>query len=300
VTNMADLPGAQTGLTPCHWGSVNQWECDENDHLNVRFYAQKVNQALAIMVSQISDVAAADVGPAIRSQHVRFLRESRVATPLRVDCGVIETGPASLKVLSLMHDNVTGELLAGVQTRLAITVDTPQSEAKPVSVPEPAQPRGIDPADLPVPPADRDAALAAGFRVVGRGVIGAEECNAGGLLQPHHYVGRISDGMPNLWAFVNPPGEQSARASGALGGASLEQRLEILAPLEAGTVFTQLSGVRALGGKTQHMSHVLYDETRGRVAATMEAVGVAMDLTTRRAVAISDERRAHLEGLLLR
>lgn len=301
MSSMTELPGALADLTPCHWGSVNQWECDENAHLNVRFYAHKVNQALAIMVSQITDTAPADVARSIRSQHVRFLRESRSATPLRVDCGVVAAQPGALDVLSLMYDNVTGELLAGVQTRLAVTVDAAgQPAARPVSVPDPAKPRGIDPVNLPAPPEGLEAALQAGFRIVGRGVIAAEECDAAGLLQPHSYVGRISDGMPNLWAFVNPPGERSARDRGTLGGAALEQRLDIRAPLEAGSLFTQFSGVRAIGGKTQQMAHVIYDEVRGRVAATMEAVGVAMDLTTRRAVAISDERRAYLQQLLLR
>ncbi|GIS19885.1 MAG: hypothetical protein CM15mP120_18010 [Pseudomonadota bacterium] len=28
-------------------GSVNRWECDENDHLNVRFCEQKLWQTLA-------------------------------------------------------------------------------------------------------------------------------------------------------------------------------------------------------------------------------------------------------------
>jgi len=298
VTSTTELPGAQPDLTPCHWGSVNQWECDENDHLNVRFYAHKVNQALAIMVAQITDTAPAEVARTIRSQHVRFLRESRAATPLRVDCGVVAAQPELLDVLSLLHDNVTGDLLAGVHTRLAVTVDA--ASHPPVTVPDAARPRGIDPVNLPTPPDGLEMALRAGFRIVGRGMIAAEECDAAGLLQPHHYVGRISDGMPNLWAFVNPPAERSARASGALGGAALEQRLDIRAPLAAGAVFTQLSGVRAIGGKTQQMAHVIYDETRERVAATMEAVGVAMDLDSRRAVAISDERRAHLERLLVR
>ena len=29
---------ANFGLEPCFWGSVNTWECDENDHQNVRFF----------------------------------------------------------------------------------------------------------------------------------------------------------------------------------------------------------------------------------------------------------------------
>jgi acyl-CoA thioester hydrolase len=137
-----------------------------------------------------------------------------------------------------------------------------------------------------------------GYRVVGRGVIGREECDASGVVLPHVYIGRISDGMPNLWAFMNAEEDQAAREQGAMGGAALEQRLEILAPLHSGMVFTQLSGVRALGSKTQQMSHLLYGGD-GTLAARAEAVGVAMDLTTRKAVPISDQRRARLEPLLL-
>jgi acyl-CoA thioesterase FadM len=58
--------------------------------------------------------------------------------------------------------------------------------------------------------------------------------------------------------------------------------------------------VRSLGNKTQHMSHLIYDHVRDAFAASADAVGVAMDLSTRRAVPISAERRARLEPLLLR
>lgn len=296
MSEIDEIPGALPGMTPCYWGSVNQWECDENDHLNVRYYAHKVNQALQVYVSRLAGSSPESVPGRITSQHIRFIRESRAATPLRVDCGLTGGPGDGLEILSVMHDNVTGEAVAAFQSHLDVEG---AAAADTVTTPDFARPRGIDPADLIAPPAGFDAARAAGFRIVGRGVIAAEECDGDGQLLPHVYVGRVSDGMPNLWAFLNPPAERSARASGAQGGAALEQRLTVLAPLTSGSVFTQLSGVRALGNKTQHMVHLLHDDTHGRVAASMEAVGVAMDLATRRAVPISDERRRHLEKLLL-
>lgn len=301
MTITPETPGLHAHMTPCHWGSVNQWECDENDHLNVRFYAQKTNQALQIMVSHMSDTKPSDVLPSIRRQHIRFLAESRAATPLRVDCGVLRRGDHDAELLSLVHDNVTGKVLSSFRTTLDTTGWHFAADAdKRVETPAVAQPRGLDPSSLPTPPAGWDAARRAGYRIVGRGVVGPELCDAAGRLLPHGYIGLVSDGMPNLWAFLNPPGEQEARSAGELGGAALEQHLDILAPLEAGSVFVQLSGVRALGNKTQQMAHLLFDESRRRVAAAVEAVGVAMDLTTRRAVVISPERRRHLESLLLR
>jgi acyl-CoA thioester hydrolase len=199
-----------------------------------------------------------------------------------------------------MHDNVSGAVVAAFVTRLDVHDIALDPQPEVVEVPEFARPRGLIPDRLPPPPATREQARHAGFRIVGRGVIGDDECDADGRLLPQGYIGRVSDGMPNLWALLNPPAEQQAHGGGELGGAALEQRLVILEPMARGSVFAQLSGVRMLGNKTQQMAHVLFDESRDRVAATVEAVGVAMDLTTRKAVTISADRRAHLESLRLR
>lgn len=301
MTQADQHPGQRPATRPCYWGSVNQWECDENDHLNVRYYAHKMNQAIQVMLAGLGLPAPAAALPRIRSQHIRFLRESRSAAPLRVDCSVTGRDGSELELLSVMVHNISGEALAAFLTRLDLAgLGLDAGSATLDTVPDFAAPRGLAPAELPAPPASLEAALDAGFRRVGRGVIGAEECDGDGLLLPHVYIGRISDGMPNLWAFMTADDERAARESGQLGGAALEQRLTVHAPLTRGAVFTQLSGVRSLGNKTQQMAHLLYDETHGRFAASAEAVGVGMDLTTRKAVPISDERRRRLEPLLLK
>jgi len=289
-------------LQGCFWGSVNRWECDENDHLNVRFYAQKMNQALQVFLLQRNLVPDAEPDAAlqrIRVQHIRFLREARIATPLRIDCGIARTGEAELDILQLMVDNVTDIPVAAFVT----TVDTNGwqigQEAE-VPVPVEAAPRGLDPASSHSVPSSREEAAALGFQIVGAGIIGPEECAAAGFFLPHNYIGRVSDGMPNLWAFLNSDADSQARQSGAQGGAALEYRLRIHAPLRHGSIFCHLSGIRSLGSKTQNMAHVVIDETAGRCAATAEAVGVAMDLATRRAVPISEERRQRLERLMIR
>jgi len=80
-------------LVPCYRGSVNAWECDENDHLNVRFYLAKANQGLPFVLDAIGLPAAAllkmDAHPRIRAQHVRFLKEARPAVPLTVYAGLV-------------------------------------------------------------------------------------------------------------------------------------------------------------------------------------------------------------------
>jgi acyl-CoA thioester hydrolase len=292
----------QAELLGSYWGSVNRWECDENDHLNVRFYAQKMNQALQVFLLQRNLTNHGDpdaVLQRIRVQHIRFLREARIATPLRIDCGIARVGEEELDVLQLMVDNITGVPVAAFVTTIA--TEGWQVPGEPaVPVPEEAAARGLDPAVAYSVPGNRQEAESLGFQVVGRGIIGADECDAAGMLLPHHYIGRVSDGMPNLWAFLNSEADSQARQSGAQGGAALEYRLRVHTPLRRGSVFCQLSGIRALGNKTQNMAHVVIDETAGCCAATAEAVGVAMDLTTRKAVAISQERRQRLERLMIR
>ena len=56
-------------------GSVNRWECDENDHLNVRFCEEKLWQTLVSGLLQLGAITEGDVDelPArIACQHLRF------------------------------------------------------------------------------------------------------------------------------------------------------------------------------------------------------------------------------------
>jgi acyl-CoA thioester hydrolase len=279
----------------CYYGSVNRWECDENDHLNVRFYADKINQSIRVLLGEPAGEPSARWR--IVSQHIRFVQEARLAEPLRVDCALLEGAADEPQILSLMHNNITDEPLAGFVSGIG-GIDSDQAavfEGVPMesAVPDWAAPRGVDPANLYPVPGDLAAALALGFRVMGRGVISPMECDGEGRLNPHQVIGRISDGMPNLWGFA----EVGAQAP--LGGAVVEYRLRLAEPLRAGEAYRQLSGIRAFGNKTQHMVHLVFNETRGVLAASAEAVGVAMDLASRRAVPVSDERRLHMHALML-
>ncbi len=276
-------------------GSVNRWECDENDHLNVRFYANKIHQALANFLDEACGPGAGDVR--VTGQHIRFVQEARIATPLRVDCELHDVRPGRWDVACLMRQNLTEAPVAGFLVRV---------EGEPLTavgsggdVPDWARPRGLNPDD-PFPlPASPDAAETQGFVMMGRGRITAAECDGAGVAMPDVYIGRISDGMPNLWAFTTDAVEADQRQSGALGGAALEYRLDILEPLRRDDRFRHVSGIRHIGNKTQHMVHLLIAENREAIAVRAEAIGVGMDLSTRRAVPISDARRIQLQKLLV-
>jgi acyl-CoA thioester hydrolase len=274
---------------PCYYGSVNAWECDENAHLNVRFFAEKVAQAWTVFFGDYPQPGGL---PQLESQHIRFVREALIATPLRIECAVLP-GTARCEVLSLVYNNLTHEPLAGFLSRFAgpVPEGAPTAEA-----PDWASPRGLDPDDPYPDPTDHQAAAAVGFQTMGRGVVATLECDARGRLLPHNYLGRLSDGMPNLWAFLADPGDAAPR----LGGAALEYRLQLFAPLARDDVFRHVSGIRAVANKTQHMVHMIFNETTGELSARAEVIGVAMDLSSRRAVPISAERRERMNRLMLR
>jgi acyl-CoA thioester hydrolase len=278
----------------CYVGSVNRWECDENDHLNVRFHAQKINQAVAVFL-EVSGIRPEAVR--VTGQHIRFVQEARIAAPLAIDCALLAAAEGSWEVLSLMRQNLTHAPVAGFITR--VEGAALPAAAVSATAPDWAAPRGLNPAD-PFPLPESSEAVNSGFHRMGRGRIVASECDGSGLVLPEIYIGRISDGMPNLWAFTTDAVEAEQRRSGELGGAALEYRIDIIRPLTLGDTFSHLSGIRDIGRKTQHMVHLLIAERRGEVAVRAEAIGVGMDLETRKAVPISDARRAQLEALRVR
>lgn len=279
----------------CYYGSVNRWECDENDHLNVRFYAEKMNQAIAVFLR-----AAGLEGCRVVTQHIRFVQEARIATPLRIDCAPVSVGDDRFELLSVMCQNLTDDPIAAFLSAVEWEDEAPTRWQPLAEVPEWATPRGVDPENLYTVPDDLVRAEQLGFRTMGRGIIGAVECDARGELLLHHYVGRISDGMPNLWGFETADAAERRDAEGELGGAVVEYGLTYRTPLRAGDVFHQLSGIRSLGDKTQHMVHLVFNETTEALSLSAEAIGVAMNLDTRRAVSISSGRRAQMAELMLR
>ena len=274
-------------LHPTTWTSVNRWECDENDHLNVRFYAAKMNDALRLA---LDDLGIRDGH--IRSQHMRYLAEARVATPLRIDAAPVVNADGQPEMLTVMTNIAFDRLLATYTTRLDESTRLPAGG----NLPAIAAPRGLI---EPPQPVESSRASAAGYLTVGRGVIHAHECRSDATLEYAAYVGRISDGMPNLWSQINPPRDAAAHERGEQGGAVLEYRLDLHAPLCCGDAFTNLSGIVDIGNKTMTLSHLLINESSGECAASAQALTIAMDLQTRRSAPISESRRARMAQLLI-
>jgi len=268
-------------------GSVNRWECDENDHLNVRFYVEKHWQTLAgwfAAETVSSQTAAADLAAHLDVQHIRFLQESRLAAPLSGYAGVVGADADSVTVLTELRHSFNDDVLCSCVHQLSgLTASVTQA------LPDYAAARGVPAEDLVYASLSMTALEGFGFQPIGRGAVLPTECQPNGDLLVHNYMARISDAMPHLW------GELSENE----GGAVLEYRLRYHQPLRCHHPFAVMSGIAEVGAKVQRFAHLIFDVSSGALCVSAQAAAVRMDLQARRAMTLSEAAQMRLRERML-
>lgn len=285
-----------TELLQCYQGSVNNWECDENDHLNVRFFMEKSMQTLHLGLMDLGVFAQgqqAEVEQTICFQHMRFVAEARMATPISGYIGIIKTG-AQLEVLTELRHTRDQNLLCAIIHTLEFT---PAVRLAVIDQPDHAGSRGIPATALPHSELSLNSALQVGFFSIGRGLVQHHE-SADGKLAWHQYMGRVSDAIPNLWSTFTLPSNDNI--SEDIGLAILEYRSEYFISLQVGDRFEVLSGLSELGAKTQHINHLVFNLETGQCAFAAAAISIGMNLKTRKAVATPTAQQEYLKRFLLR
>ena len=285
--------------------SVNRWECDENDHLNVRFYVEKHMQTVVSGLAQSGYGMSGDdpmgggqfaqrINNSVTTQHLRFVRESRLSAPLTGSVARLASeDPDVLKVLSELRHSVSGELLCSCVTTMH-TNSWQLGELEEVICPDHAGSRGVPDADLAYVALTAEQRSSCGFKRIGMGVVQPGECGGDGRQLVAGVMGRISDSMPHLWGALRGSLEADE------GGAVLEYRLRYHQALRLGEVLRVESGLMEVGSKLQRFAHLVLRATDGALMASAEAVGVRMDLVTRRAKTIEQKDRDAMSGYLLR
>lgn len=298
------------GMIEVARSSVQTWKCDQMGHMNVQFYMAKADEGLAALAAalglsprgQRSDYAL--LSP--REHHVRFHRELRPGAPFVIHAGVLAAKPEGIILYQEMTNAASGGLAATFVTRtewadaeirgglpLPVTAVAKSADFM-IELPAHGAPRGLDMAPARPSPMLTDAEemkLITTFR----GLVLREHCDAQGYMRMRHYMGRVSDGIPNLIAQTS--GQD--RSSGRTGGAALEYRFVYRRPAREGDLLILKSGLKSVSSKTYVWSHWLFDAETGESIATAEAVAVAMDLEARKAIEIPPEMRARLEALVV-
>jgi acyl-CoA thioester hydrolase len=299
-------------------GMANVWECDENGHLNVRFYAAKVGEGLASLWHALGLPRAArrasGLEMAIVDQHLRFLREMHPGWGLYGRAGILAVGEDWLRVyVELINGHM--DAVSATFNMLIVSRDRKSGVPMPLSELVRARAEGMI-MELPAHGAPRSIALdgpsifatgtptlaqtdAMGMIEITRGVVQPIECDESGQMRPEFYIGRISDGVVHLSRHFRPVDTGKERSTTRYGGAVLEYRLRFNKPLHEGSIVVVRSGLKHVGEKANHIIHWTFNGETGELVSASEAIGITLDLEARKVVPMPDDRKAHLQMLVI-
>ncbi|MEQ8746751.1 acyl-ACP thioesterase [Pyruvatibacter sp.] len=307
-----------TILAPLLRSSVQTWECDDMGHMNVQFYVAKANEGLDVLAHHLgfgptqartpgngAGTAGAILLP--REHHIRFHREQRPGAPLTLEGSVTGREGDTLKVYEELTNTASGVVaatinadvvLADAATRARLALPGVMDEAidnMMTDVPPHGQARGLE-----MGPAVDAPALAQaddmGLVYTWQGVVKPAQCDMHGFMLQQHFMGLVSDSIPNLLSQTRGDDRSS---DPNIGGAALEYRFVYRQWPRVGDILTLRSGLKHVGPKTYTWAHWMFDVETGKAVATAEAVAVTLDLVARRAIGIPDAMRAHLESKLV-
>ena len=302
--------GAETEV----WrGSVNSWECDQMGHLSARYYNALVRQGLVGVAARLGLPGAfrADAGETlmVTDQHLRFLREARLAAPLHMTAGVLSATDEGAVVQFLLRHSRTGDLAATMRTTVVLADAASgairpfpdearrQAEALTIAVPEKAEPRSVS-----LEPVETMASLAAadrlGLMCASRGAFGVESCDVFGRLRLEGFLAAVTEGMPlvgttlrgDLADYLDMPAER-------IGGAMIEYRLLYHRYPKAGDRFELRSGLAGFDARTMRIVHWLLDPETGLPWFSGEGVTLSFDLEARKALSIPPEAQAAMREI---
>ena len=305
------------GLTDVYRGNANTWECDENGHLNVMFFTKKANEGIRVLLQYMglgrTELAEQNARVFICEQHIRFLREFRPGGAVLGRAGVLEVHDSTMRVYCELVDNHSQAISATfnciVEYRNAD--DQPAewpsdvseaAEKRMVELPKHAQPRSIDLSESSIvetkAPVLADAE-AMGMAEIGLGSISSTECALDGHIRNECYMGRISDAVVHFSAKMRPTDTGKTRSLAKYGGAVLEYRLHYHHDLTEGDCIVVRSGLKHVGDKANSIVHWMFNSATGALVCSSEAVAITLDLKERKVVSIPDDRRAHLESIVI-
>lgn len=295
-----------TELIPTFTTSVNTWQCDENDHLNVQFYTDFAHRAQSMLMAELGlgprAQRAAGLSLQPVSDHVKYLREFRVVDGVDVRSAPVEIGARDMLCYHEIRNSSEDTVAATVLRRVALDRDWPaefrrKAEAARVAVPAQAAARSVGKLS-PLPALTLADAASRGLIAVSRGLVMPDECDAQGHFQPRHVFGRYSDGAAILWNHLGM--DRAAMQQRGEGSVVVEMLNEYRQPLAAGDLAVVMSGLADHTDRILKFTHFLFEGETGRLAACAEAVGMKLDQKLRKTMMFSADDQARLTARRIR
>ena len=254
---------------------VEAWECDHNQHWNVRQYMRVFR--LAGHVAR--DIAGAPTAMPF-SQLSRFHRELVQTSPVEVRSAVLSDGPLAGFLVHLLCSG--GRLSATAIEGPALAVDPscglPFVRADQVAA---ALPRGLE-GGAHVP---RTTGLPGGFKIIEHGLVQPRELDHLGWLTVDFLMSRIAAATNDRLSQLGFTPD-FVRETG-ISRMGVESRVSILAPIPLGTRLRSVAGVVKAEGKNIVIRHGFFRNDGAEVAASDQSL-VTVDMSTRRSCPLPD------------
>jgi acyl-CoA thioesterase FadM len=265
-------------------GTVHRWQIDTTDHFTVAYYFERLGDAAFTMLDALG-VSPADAP--VTDVYVRYQRELRVGDIFHIESGVIEVADDTLLVGHKILDTADGALTTTIEQRFGaalsadarkkaerhrVSWDGPKREVRP-------QPRGLE-----------------GFYDTTRDTIRPWEIDVTGGSALTHYVHRFSAANSHVGApfGLTPAFYREER----LGFSTFEFHMTLGAPLHAGDLVVVKSAPLHVGNTSLRIFHQMLDARTGARAATLDQLGVTLDLDARRPSPMPDWMKARAKALL--
>ena len=289
-------------------GGVNAWQCDQMEHLNVRFYVAHAMEGLVALGGALGmSQAFAPRGSAtlqVLQHHIRFLKEARVGDPLNMTAGLLGMGEDDARVLMLLAHSGEESPAAIVQTLVSHvsaaegrrfpwpTGARGRAESLRVRIPDGLGPRSLE-VGAPAATTTLAEADSAGLIRYGAGAFGPADCDAFGRVAAHKLMARLGDGAAHGIALMRGAvGEH-------IGFAVVEYRLDYFEPPRAGDRFCVRAGLVQAEARRLGWSYWMFDSETGAPLAAARSVLVPFDLNARKAITLPDEAVARLKAKLV-
>lgn len=101
------------------------------------------------------------------------------------------------------------------------------------------------------------------------------------------------------WAFFETFGMDADYYRSGFGGFALKQFIQYLAEVRLGETVALHGRIIGRSAKRIHFMLFMFNETTGKLAATMEALGTNADMSVRRTAPYSPEMAARIDAILI-
>jgi acyl-CoA thioester hydrolase len=264
--------------------TVHRWEIDSTDHFTVAYYFARLGDAAFAMLHALGlDPARVLTSDA----YVRYQHELRVGDIFHVESGVIEVDAESLLVGHKIFESGAGTLCTTVEHRFRGTItddarhradafrvewDVPKREVRP-------QPHGLE-----------------GFVDAARDVVRPWEADITGGSALSHYIHRFSasNGHSTAAFGLTPAFYREQRR----GFSTFEFQLTVDRLMRPGDLVMVKSAPLHVGNTSLRMFHQMVAVGSGVRIATLDQLGVLLDLDARRPSPMPDWMKERARALI--